>query len=255
MDTAIAYLNSPFEADAHGDARWRKVKTLRQSRLGGKEILVANQRPHDGLGLPQVFVVEKASREAISPQARDRVCAALATMANTGMNHTSLVKYYGAWCDDTSVYLVSEYCSGSDLFTAICNGCHGDLRDHARQMLQGLEEFHRAGLSHPGIRLDDFLMSADGYVKLSGGVSWGMGNGGSSEHNVRQIGKAIYALIKGAHLPMPYVGEDTATAAEDFFHFMLCENLDVQPSLSRALNHPWLLPSADADAGNQCLHP
>jgi serine/threonine protein kinase len=250
---SIAHLSSPFEADEHGVARWRKVKGLRELRFGGKEMLVANQRQDDGLGLPLAFVVEKADRKAIGPQAWDTVCVALATMASMDMNHANVVKYYGAWQDNASVYLVSEFCSGSDLFTTVSNGCCGNWRDHARQMLKGLEEFHRTGLLHPGICLEDFVLSDDGCVKLSGCVSWGMGNYSSPGANIRQIGEAIYALIYGEHPPMPYVGA-TSTVAEDFFKLLLCEQPDLKPSLSSALNHHWLSPSADADNWSEQLH-
>jgi serine/threonine protein kinase len=149
----------------------------------------------------------------------------------------------------TPLCLVSEFCSGGDLFTAISSGIRGNPRDHARQMLKGLEEFHRIGLLHPGICLEDFLLSNDGSVKLSGGVSWSMGNYSSPESNILQIGKAIYALINGKRPPMPYEG-GSSTVAEDFFKLLLCEHSDVKESLSCALNHHWFLPGNDTEDGN-----
>jgi hypothetical protein len=253
ISKTIPYLSPPFEADAAGSARWRKVRGLGQSSSGGKEMVVANQRPDDGLGLPRTFVVEKTERKVINPLAWDRECAALALMASMDLRPTNVAKYYGAWYDDTSVYVVSEYCAplagGGDLFTASRNGCSGNDRDRARQMLKGLEELHRTGLLHPDPRLENFRLSQDGIVKLSGCVSWGMGNDLSKESNIRQVGKAIYAYIKGDHPPKPYLAEHSATSEDDFFTLMLCEHAEINPSLSSAIDHPWLSPSADVDAG------
>mmetsp|Transcript_27323 Transcript_27323/g.43328 ORF Transcript_27323/g.43328 Transcript_27323/m.43328 type:complete len:245 (+) Transcript_27323:112-846(+) len=241
-NSAIAFINPPFEADEHGVARWRKVKSLRQCNSGGKELLVANQRPDDGLGLPPTFVVEKMEKKALKPRAWDGVAAALAIMATMGMNTTNLIKYYGAWHDGASVYLVSEYCSGDDLFTKVSNESFRNRRDHVRQMLKGLKDFHRIGLCHPGIGLENFVLSHDGSVKLGGGVSWGMSNDSSIKSNIHQVGGAIYALVHGEHLPKPYVRQPNAAAAEDFFQLLLCDTPDLQLALSRALDHPWLPP-------------
>jgi hypothetical protein len=251
QSTVPAYLSSPFEASADGVARWRKVKGLGKNSSGGKEILVANQRPNDGLGLPPAFVVEKAERKSINPLAWDRVCAALAIMASMGLRHANVVKYYGAWHDDTNVYLVSEYCSGGDVFTAASVRPDINKREQSRQMLKGLEEYHRTGLVHPNVRLEDFRLSHDGSVKLGGCLSWGMTNDYChKDTNIRQIGRAIYAFINGEHAPKKYHGDGTLSSAEDFFKLLLCEHSDHQPALSSALDHRWLSPSADADAGN-----
>jgi len=239
----LPWLETPLGVG--GDAHWRKIKTLGETRSGGKIILVANQRLPDSPLLPEVFVVKKVPKHRISEQRwKDNIRSVL--KLNHSPHH---IKHYGAWQDPEHIYLAMEYCERGDLFTAVANGnllqTEEQQRDIAKQMLRSIDDLHIKGRVHPGLRLEHFLLTRSGHVKLGGlAPSGGEPAFGAhrrtsdlcverKRHDAYQVGRAIFAVLNvhpGSMQP----------GSRDFFERLLHPEPHSRLSIADALAHPWL---------------
>jgi serine/threonine protein kinase len=235
----------------------RKIKGLGEGSSGGKEVLVANLHSQgtslDGLQLPDAFVVEKIEKNETIEQSLNELCTKLVGFARGSLrNDDNLRKYYGAWHDNRYLYLAFEYCP-HELFTAIEQGRFFQTSEGrkavARQMLATIDNLHRNGFVHPHLRLEDFQVSENGNVKLSGVVSISVPlvvDQITKAANVLQVGRVIFAIIFGTHAPKvvraPSISGTHTSRAEEFFSQLLHPDPHDRLSIASALVHPWLLP-------------
>lgn len=201
----LPHINAPFEVEKAGtearSARWRKVRVLGEDKNGNKVLLVENMRMADGLGLPAIFVVKCAKKECVldsdsskSKLFQNEVRAALHLSDLASQN---VVKTYGAWQDETKFYLATEYCDGGELFTAYHSGGLSQRAERCalvKQMLQAVCDVQARGVAHQDVRLENFLITKAGIVKLK--------NFSGARHNfVPSSGSAVMPDVESHSMP------------------------------------------------------
>ncbi|GLC74987.1 hypothetical protein PLESTF_001580900 [Pleodorina starrii] len=81
-----------------------------------------------------------------------------------------IVTLLGTFQDRDCLYFVMEYMAGGELFTHVRdNGVLNPqaTRFYVAQMVLALEHLHGKGIVHRDIKLENVLMSAEGYIKVS----------------------------------------------------------------------------------------
>jgi serine/threonine protein kinase len=231
----------PFQRVGDSAARWRKVKTLHETPDGaGKVLCVVNQRPQDGLGLPEMFAV-KVKLKAKLPGSLGRPCCSLANAVMAPFAVTT----YGAWQDERHIYMTMEYCATVDeamasgklpLRVAVC-------RDVARKVLSALRIMHIEGIYHPRLQLSHLLVSTDGSIKLAGLTLMHQSGAMSTKmmkFDIFRLGAVLWALLFGSHPPVPCRLAPSQDASTEFLAWLMNPDFALIPSAEDALNHPWL---------------
>ena len=80
-----------------------------------------------------------------------------------------VVNYFGCFEENDTVYLVQEHCPGGDLFNFACKRSKVSTTDVCFiicQVIAALKEMHDAGFIHRDIKLENALVTANGYLKL-----------------------------------------------------------------------------------------
>ncbi|KAL0979555.1 hypothetical protein UPYG_G00186500 [Umbra pygmaea] len=95
--------------------------------------------------------------------------------------HPFLVNLYGCFQTNEHVCFVMEYSPGGDLMIHIHNNVFSDIqtRFYSACVLLGLEFLHQNKIVYRDLKLDNLLMDADGFVKITdfGLCKEGMGHG------------------------------------------------------------------------------
>jgi len=270
------WLDQPYEPDCSGASRWRKVKTLANTRSGGKVILTANQRLQDGLGLPENFVVKKIPKLAMrGPYGRVWQHMVNAVVKMHGRDSAYVVTHYGGWQDNENLYLAMERCGISDgnhhvyeLSTAISHSgfCATDARrrEVAKEMLAAVGSLHSQGLTHPDLQMNHFLLSSTGSIRLAGVAPTrplepvGSTSVDREKLDVFKLGIVLLGLFFGkrpdAAIQHPASAQEATV--HHFIAWLMHPDPSLRPSIERAFDHPWLTPAdaaaARADAGILC---
>lgn len=87
------------------------------------------------------------------------------------LDHPNIVSFRRAFEDDTAVYIVTEYCSGGDLFNYL-NVSETALPEREallilRQLLHAMDFLRKKGISHRDIKPENILMCEKGKIKLA----------------------------------------------------------------------------------------
>jgi len=195
-------------------------------------------------------------------------------MRDRGSPH--IVTYYGAWQDDDNVYVVMEHCSKcdgergavSDLYTAVSTGVlpwTGTHRVEAtKQMLAGIESLHCKGVALPNLRLENFLVSSTGSIKLACLIPTSCASlltpPGSKSRSAEDLMKVdIFKLgcvltnlmnhhSSSSTAQLPSVPE---ASVQDFIARLVHPDPAQRPNIRTALKHPWLNP--DREAVTDCI--
>ncbi|CAK4081206.1 unnamed protein product [Aphanomyces euteiches] len=88
-----------------------------------------------------------------------------------GTNHPGLVRLHWAFQNETTLFLVMEYCPGGELTTHIQQSPNGSFseptaRFYISELVLALEHLHRHGIAYRDLKPENILLSADGHAKL-----------------------------------------------------------------------------------------
>jgi serine/threonine protein kinase len=89
----------------------------------------------------------------------------------TFMNHPCVVRCGGAFQDASTLYLVTEYCPGGDIYTLICKQPNRRLEDkqarfYAAGVAMALSYLHVRDLIFRGLNSENVVLDALGFVKI-----------------------------------------------------------------------------------------
>ncbi|CAN8067917.1 unnamed protein product [Agarophyton chilense] len=87
------------------------------------------------------------------------------------LNHPFVLSFRHAFEDQDSVYIITEFCSGGDLYTYLEKSSGGLPERQAlkfmHQLFKALNYLHNRGISHRDIKPENILMTDDGNIKLA----------------------------------------------------------------------------------------
>ena len=139
-----------------------------------------------------VYAVKKIKKPAKGGAYGDasairEVCA----LAVLGKGHVNVVRYFSAWCEQSQMFIQSEYCNGGSVADVIqdhrlhrLGGFSTDMaNDLLKQVSSGLEFIHNQDLAHLDIKPANIFRSFSDVVtlempetKLSGPVTYKIGD-------------------------------------------------------------------------------
>mmetsp|Transcript_83143 Transcript_83143/g.144478 ORF Transcript_83143/g.144478 Transcript_83143/m.144478 type:complete len:367 (-) Transcript_83143:195-1295(-) len=149
----------------------RKVRTLCDA-IYGKVKLVASNLPN----MPPSFVVKQMPKAVFQNPCgiecpRNEIHASLAIGQDLQVPHIAKVLF--AAQDEKFFYLATEYCAHGELLTLVntAGRLQGDtvLREVLLQILGSVKVLHENGIAHRDLSLENFLVDADGEVRL---IDW-----------------------------------------------------------------------------------
>ena len=169
--------------------------------------------------LKQDFSEDEDFRERFKQEAK----------AAANLSHPNIVTVHDFGIDDSRVYIVMEYISGTDLKTRIRENGHYNSKEGLPLMIQacaGLGYAHRAGIIHCDVKPHNMLVTPDNRLKITDfgiaralssieteetqGVVWGspqyfspeqaLGQVPTTASDVYSLGVVMYEFFTG-HLP------------------------------------------------------
>ncbi|KJE98221.1 hypothetical protein CAOG_09184 [Capsaspora owczarzaki ATCC 30864] len=75
-----------------------------------------------------------------------------------------VVRYYGAWPENNSIYIQNEYCDQGNLENVEHEFSEPELRDMLRQLVSGLRHMHQHGLAHLDIKPANIFLSNESVI-------------------------------------------------------------------------------------------
>ena len=107
-----------------------------------------------------------------------------------------VVPLMASFQDTTNLYLVMEYCIGGDFLGLLIrkNTLNEDVtRHYVAEMILCIEEAHRLGWIHRDVKPDNFLISANGHLKIS---DFGLAFDGHWTHEQGFFNKHRHSLLE-----------------------------------------------------------
>jgi serine/threonine protein kinase len=86
------------------------------------------------------------------------------------LNHKNVIKMFEVLRSVNYLYIVMEYASGGDLYTALNNKTplsEVETRYYFRQIINGLEYIHAQGYSHRDLKLENILLTDKNQIKIA----------------------------------------------------------------------------------------
>lgn len=93
--------------------------------------------------------------------------------ASDAMHDTGIIMPLDFLYDHQNLYIITPFCSGGELFDVLdtrTRFTEDESRNILRNLLQGLEWLHRAGLTHKDISLENIMVDADMTVIIDMGM-------------------------------------------------------------------------------------
>jgi serine/threonine protein kinase len=112
--------------------------------------------------------VKKYDREEVPEKEISQIVEEANLMKS--LDHDNIVQFYGAWKDETSLYLIIEYVENGSLTKIIKTfGVfpEGLVRVYTEQVLKGLAYLHANGVIHRDIKGCNILVNKEGVAKLA----------------------------------------------------------------------------------------
>eukprot|EP00656_Telonema_subtile_P012579 TRINITY_DN1633_c0_g1_i2.p1 TRINITY_DN1633_c0_g1~~TRINITY_DN1633_c0_g1_i2.p1 ORF type:complete len:389 (-),score=93.85 TRINITY_DN1633_c0_g1_i2:24-1190(-) len=84
-------------------------------------------------------------------------------------NHTGIVRLWGSFQDEHSLYFMLEFCGGGELFDLIqLHGplCSGFVRSAAQQLASALRYLHSRDVVHRDVKPENVVLHTNGHLKL-----------------------------------------------------------------------------------------
>ena len=88
---------------------------------------------------------------------------------NMSLSHKLILKFYGYFYDEESIYLILEYAPNGSLYNKVMDGNHLDEKtavEYFMQLCEVLIYVHNQGVMHRDIKLENILIGIDGKIRL-----------------------------------------------------------------------------------------
>lgn len=121
--------------------------------------------------------------------------------SNFNKTSTNFVQLFKTFMNEKHLFFVMEYCPGGDLYSRYCDSETLTTEEtvfYAANIVLILEKLFEIGVIHRDIKSENFLISEDGYLKLS--------DFGDSKDNMHFRGRA-YTLVGTNQFMAPEVVE------------------------------------------------
>lgn len=122
----------------------------------------------------QRLVAVKFLQTRLAPNARERFLSEARALSAVHSEHVVHIYNYDEFRGQP--YIVMEYVRGTNLLDAIRDGSCGDISSRlriGRQIAEGLEDIHQAGLAHRDVKPSNVLIQPSGKIKLLDfGIAW-----------------------------------------------------------------------------------
>lgn len=89
------------------------------------------------------------------------------------LDSPNIVKYYETYEDDNYVYIVTEYCSGGELFDLISKKLETSKKfkekeaaEIMQKLFKAIAHCHSQGIAHRDIKPENIMLGKDGELKL-----------------------------------------------------------------------------------------
>ena len=167
------------------------------------------------------------------------------------VKHPNVMECYEVIETERSWYMITEYCSGGELFEYVSNKDkldEAEAKEFFSQILSGLEYLHKMGICHRDLKLENLLLDVDNNLKIADfGMSCAYEQGqtlqtrcGSPHYispemlkgkgyepiatDIWALGVTLYAMVQGY---MPFDGDSDAELFENVMKGQYEEPLDL----------------------------
>ncbi|CAM9900645.1 unnamed protein product, partial [Scytosiphon promiscuus] len=149
--------------------RWRAINSTRECQFG--HVVRAVEVVDGATAPPTYFAIKELRLDRLRRmQGRThedplREVAALQYLAE----HPNVLSCTEALADEVSIYIVTPFYSGGEIFDALTNRGRfqeSEARPLFRQVLEGLLHLKRHGVCHRDVSLENLLLGEEGVVKL-----------------------------------------------------------------------------------------
>lgn len=126
----------------------------------GKVYLGKILRTNTSVAIKQIPIEKNVSAK--------REIAILGYATDQGRCHSLIQCLYGSFKTETSYYIITEYINGSDLEGFLKKGPHPieKIEEIVEHIKEGLQYLHSKSIAHRDIKLENFLTSSQGEVKI-----------------------------------------------------------------------------------------
>lgn len=133
-------------------------------RGGFSEVMLCKHRPSGDLRALKIIRKSLLVKQQLDPRALLREASILESL-----NHPNILKFYECFEDDTNYYLATEYCVGDTTYKRLRKMQQFSEEVAAKviyQVLLAMEYFHRKGVIHRDIKLENVLLAFEDTLQV-----------------------------------------------------------------------------------------
>jgi protein-serine/threonine kinase len=171
------------------------VKTIGKGYFGEVKLV---RKIQDG----RVYALKRLFKsEMISKEQLPRVRAERDALAESDSEWVT--KLYTTFQDNTSLYMLMEFCPGGDLMTMLIKFqifSEDITRFYAAEIINAIEAVHNLGFIHRDIKPDNILLDRGGHIKLA---DFGLSKSFRKDHDNRYYQELLQRPASSSHLARP----------------------------------------------------
>lgn len=135
---------------------------VKEIRPGTSTLVYLYRRPTSTFAPSQLFAVKKFNKKTTDERIRKEY------LISSRLFHPNIISTLNLVKDSQQQYhIVTEYCAGGDLFSAIVRGLK-DNEKHSmfKQMMQGVAYLHSNGIAHRDLKPENMVLTLNGTLKI-----------------------------------------------------------------------------------------
>ncbi|OMJ80932.1 hypothetical protein SteCoe_18693 [Stentor coeruleus] len=133
-------------------------------RGGFSEVMLCKHRPSGDLRALKIIRKSLLVKQQLDPSSLIREASILESL-----NHPNILKFYECFEDDTNYYLATEYCAGETTYKRLRKMQKFSEEVAAKviyQVLLAIEYFHKKGVIHRDIKLENVLLAFEDTLQV-----------------------------------------------------------------------------------------